>query len=73
LNAEIDGHVQKAFFSSSGGEERVLKHSSWNVSEIGYALGFNETTHFNNFFKKHVELSPLRFRNACSVGPVRRG
>ena len=41
----------------------LLKHSPWNVSEIAYALGFTETTHFNNFFKKHVELSPLKFRN----------
>jgi AraC family transcriptional activator of pobA len=42
----------------------LLKHSKWNVSEIAYALGFNEVTHFNNFFKKHVQLSPLKFRNA---------
>ena len=41
----------------------LLKHSPWNVSEITYSLGFTETTHFNNFFKKHVELSPLKFRN----------
>jgi AraC-like DNA-binding protein len=41
----------------------LLKHSPWNVSEISYALGFAETTHFNNFFKKHVDLSPLKFRN----------
>ena len=41
----------------------LLKHSPWNVSEIAYALGFTETTHFNNFFKKHVEVSPLKFRN----------
>ena len=41
----------------------LLKHNAWNVSEIAYALGFTETTHFNNFFKKHVELSPLKFRN----------
>ena len=41
----------------------LLKHSAWNVSEIAYALGFTETTHFNNFFKKHVSLSPLKFRN----------
>ncbi len=40
----------------------LLKHSPWNVSEIAYALGFNETTHFNNFFKKHTSLSPLKFR-----------
>jgi AraC-like DNA-binding protein len=41
----------------------LLKHSPWNVSEISYALGFTEVTHFNNFFKKHVQLSPLKFRN----------
>ena len=41
----------------------LLKHSAWNVSEIAYALGFKEVTHFNNFFKKHVQLSPLKFRN----------
>lgn len=40
----------------------LLKHSPWNVSEIAYALGFAETTHFNNFFKKHTSLSPLQFR-----------
>ena len=41
----------------------LLKHSPWNVSEIADSLGFTETTHFNNFFKKHVQLSPLKFRN----------
>ncbi|WP_369823750.1 helix-turn-helix domain-containing protein [Chitinophaga sp. CF118] len=33
------------------------------ASEIAYALGFNEVTHFNNFFKKHVQQSPVKFRN----------
>ena len=41
----------------------LLKHSAWSVSEIAYTLGFNEVTHFNNFFKKHAQLSPLKFRN----------
>jgi AraC family transcriptional activator of pobA len=41
----------------------LLKHSTWSVSEIAFALGFTEVTHFNNFFKKHVEISPLKFRN----------
>lgn len=41
----------------------LLKHSYWNVSEIAQALGFSETTHFNNFFKKHTGTSPLKFRN----------
>jgi AraC-like DNA-binding protein len=41
----------------------LLKHSNWNVSEIAYALGFEETAHFNNFFKKNVGQTPLQFRN----------
>ena len=41
----------------------MLKHSNWNVSEIAYALGFTEVTHFNNFFKKHTLGSPSKFRN----------
>jgi AraC family transcriptional activator of pobA len=42
----------------------LLKQTTWNVSEIAYSLGFNEVTHFNNFFKKHLDQSPLKFRNA---------
>jgi AraC family transcriptional regulator, transcriptional activator of pobA len=41
----------------------LLKHSEWNVSEIAYSLGFTEVTHFNNFFKKKLQQSPLKFRN----------
>jgi AraC family transcriptional regulator, transcriptional activator of pobA len=41
----------------------LLKNSNWSVSDIAFALGFTEVTHFNNFFKKHVRLSPLKFRN----------
>lgn len=41
----------------------LLKQTNWNVSEIAYALGFTEVTHFNNFFKKHLEVSPLKFRH----------
>jgi AraC-like DNA-binding protein len=41
----------------------LLKHTDWNVSEIGYCLGFEEPTHFNNFFKKQTRLTPSSFRN----------
>ena len=41
----------------------LLKHSAWSVSDVAFALGFTEVTHFNNFFKKHTQLSPLKFRN----------
>lgn len=41
----------------------LLKQTAWSVSEIAYALGFTEVTHFNNFFRKHLNTSPLKFRN----------
>lgn len=40
----------------------LLRHSQWTVSEIAFALGFREATHFSNFFRKHVHLSPSKFR-----------
>ena len=40
----------------------LLKQTSLNISEISYALGFTEATHFNNFFKKHTQTSPSKFR-----------
>lgn len=40
----------------------LLKHTDWNVSEIGYCLGFQEPAHFNNFFKKKTALTPRSFR-----------
>jgi AraC family transcriptional regulator, transcriptional activator of pobA len=41
----------------------LLKHSNWNIAEIAYALGFTEVTHFNNFFKKHAQVTPSKFRS----------
>lgn len=41
----------------------LLKHTDWNISEIGYCLGFEEAAHFNNFFKKQTALTPSYFRN----------
>jgi AraC-like DNA-binding protein len=41
----------------------LLKQTQWNVSEVAFALGFDEVAHFSNFFKKHTNLSPLRFRS----------
>ncbi|SIO49622.1 helix-turn-helix domain-containing protein [Chitinophaga niabensis] len=41
----------------------LLMHTDWNVSEIGYCLGFQEPAHFNNFFKKKTQLTPRSFRS----------
>lgn len=40
----------------------LLKHTNWNVSEISYALGFEEPAHFSNFFKKQTSITPGAFR-----------
>ncbi|MCA8963125.1 MAG: AraC family transcriptional regulator, partial [Planctomycetes bacterium] len=40
----------------------LLKRSGWNVSEIAHALGFQEVSHFSNFFKKHTSVSPSAYR-----------
>ncbi len=76
LNVHVN-HLNRAVKETSGkttsnliGErllqeaQIMLKQSKWNVSEIAYSLGFQEVTHFNNFFKKHTEMSPVKFRKA---------
>jgi AraC family transcriptional activator of pobA len=42
----------------------LLLHTSWNISEIAYALGFEYPTYFNNFFKKMTGTNPTAFREA---------
>ncbi|MCU0433259.1 MAG: AraC family transcriptional regulator [Bacteroidia bacterium] len=42
----------------------LLLQTNWNVSEIAYALGFEEVAHFSNFFKKQTSVSPVAFRAA---------
>lgn len=45
----------------------LLNNTDWNISEIAFSLGFEEVAHFSNFFKKHAQLSPLKFRSAVKV------
>lgn len=41
----------------------LLRHTDWNISEIGYSLGFDEAAHFNHFFRKQTTFTPSHFRN----------
>jgi AraC-like DNA-binding protein len=41
----------------------MLRQTRWNISEISYALGFEEIAHFSNFFKKKTSLAPMEFRS----------
>jgi len=40
----------------------LLQNSSVSIKEIAYQLGFAESTHFSNYFKKHTDLSPAAWR-----------
>lgn len=40
----------------------LLLYTDWDIAEVGYTLGFEEPAHFNNFFKKHAQTSPLKFK-----------
>ena len=42
--------------------QALLRHTDWPVSLIAHCLGFEEPTHFNNFFKKNTGLVPLAVR-----------
>lgn len=41
----------------------LLKHTELSISEIAYQLDFTDPSHFNKFFKKGTEHTPLNYRN----------
>lgn len=40
----------------------LLQHTDWAIAEIGYSLGFDYPTYFNNFFKKMTGTAPTSLR-----------
>ena len=42
--------------------KRLLNHTNWSISEVGYCLGFEEPSNFSSFFKKITNKSPRQFR-----------
>ncbi|MEH6305561.1 helix-turn-helix transcriptional regulator [Olivibacter sp. CPCC 100613] len=49
-----------------GEAKALLRHTDWNISEISYALGFEDQAQFNNFFKKHTQQNPTSFRQVSN-------
>lgn len=41
----------------------LLLHTDWNINEVGYSLGFEYPSYFNNFFRKQTSLTPVAFRS----------
>lgn len=40
----------------------LLTHTDWSVAEIAACLGFDYSSYFNNFYKKHTGSTPLALR-----------
>jgi AraC family transcriptional activator of pobA len=53
------GHISERIISEA---KALLRHTNWNISEISYCLGFEEPSHFNNFFRKQADLTPTAYR-----------
>lgn len=44
--------------------KRLLFHTDASAKEIAFALGFEEASYFNRFFKRHTGSTPLAYRSA---------
>lgn len=42
--------------------KRLLAYSNMTIKGIAFALGFEEATNFNKFFRKHAKITPNSFR-----------
>src|SRR3954447_16741191 len=52
-------HITERIVSEA---KALLLHTAWNIADIAYALGFEYTTYFNNFFKKLTGTNPKTLR-----------
>ena len=61
---EITGKTTSEHISGRIANEAIalLKHTEWNISEIGYCLGFEYPANFNLFFKRQTMAVPKSFR-----------
>ena len=66
---EVSGKTTSKLISERLTQEAksLLRHTRWNVGEVAWCLGFEERSHFINFFKKNTRLSPGAFRETAST------
>lgn len=63
LKKNTDKTTSEHIFERISAEAKILlRHTSWNISQISYALGFEDLAHFNRFFKKETGSSPSLYR-----------
>jgi AraC-like DNA-binding protein len=47
--------------------KRLLRETDRTITEIGFAVGYNNITHFNRVFRLETGLSPTEFREGRKV------
>jgi AraC-like DNA-binding protein len=52
-------HITERIISEA---KALLQHTDWNIADIAYALGFEYTTYFNNYFKRMTGTNPKSLR-----------
>jgi len=55
----ITSHISERVVSEA---KALLKHTDWSISDIGYALGFEYPSYFNNYFKRLTGTVPKSVR-----------
>jgi AraC family transcriptional regulator, transcriptional activator of pobA len=53
------GHIADRVIAEA---KTLLEHSGWNISEISYSLGFEDSSYFARFFKNQTGISPKGFK-----------
>ena len=53
--------------------QRYLSHTSFSVSEVAYALNFDDPAYFSRLFRKHTGVSPKLFRERANASPSAPG
>jgi len=52
-------HISERIISEA---KALLQHTSWNIADIAYALGFEYSSYFNNYFKRMTGTNPTLLR-----------
>lgn len=56
----VSHHIQQRIVLEA---KRLLVHSRKSAREIGFVLGFEDTSYFSRYFKNQVGMTPLNFRH----------
>ncbi len=69
---EVTGKTTSEHISSRIANEAIalLKHTEWNIAEIGYSLGFEYPANFNTFFKRQTMVPPRSFREKKEIAAL---